>query len=200
MAEVYAGYISYTDAQIGRLLDYLEETGQMDNTIIVVLSDNGASGEGGPNGSVNENKFFNSVPDNIEENLKYLDVLGSEQTYNHYPNGWAMGFCTPFKFYKRYGNYEGGTADPFIICWPKGMKARGEVRHQYIHAVDIVPTLYDCLGIEPPEVVKGWTQSLLEGASFRATFNDARATAPKQTQFYDLGGTRGIWHSGRTGT
>ena len=196
MAEVYAGYISYTDAQIGRLLDYLEETGQMDNTIIVVLSDNGASGEGGPNGSVNENKFFNSVPDNIEENLKYLDVLGSEQTYNHYPNGWAMGFCTPFKFYKRYGNYEGGTADPFIICWPKGMKARGEVRHQYIHAVDIVPTLYDCLGIEPPEVVKGWTQSLLEGASFRATFDDARATAPKQTQFYDLGGTRGIWHQG----
>jgi arylsulfatase A-like enzyme len=196
MAEVYAGFISYTDEQIGRLLNYLEESGQLDNTIIVVLSDNGASGEGGPNGSVNENNFFNGVPDSIEENLKYLDVLGSEQTYNHYPNGWAVGFGTPFKLYKRYANYEGGIADPFILCWPKGMKARGEIRHQYIHAVDIVPTLYDCLGIEPPTVVKGWTQNPLEGASFHATFDDATAPAPKQTQFYSMVGTRGIWHQG----
>ncbi len=196
MAEVYAGYVSYTDAEIGRLLDYLQESGQMDNTIIVVLSDNGASGEGGPNGSVNENNFFNGVPDNIEENLKYLDVLGSEQTYNHYSNGWAMGFCTPFKLYKRFANYEGGTADPFIVCWPKGIKARGEIRHQYIHAIDIVPTLYDCLDIEPPDVVKGWTQSPLEGASFRATFDDPKAPTPRQTQFYVMGGTRGVWHQG----
>lgn len=196
MAEVYAGFISYTDEQIGRLLNYLEESGQLDNTIIVALSDNGASGEGGPNGSVNENNFFNGVPDSIEENLKYLDVLGCEQTYNHYPNGWAVGFGTPFKLYKRYANYEGGIADPFIICWPKGMKARGAIRHQYIHAVDIVPTLYDCLGIEPPTVVKGWTQNPLEGASFRATFDDATAPAPKQTQFYSMLGTRGIWHQG----
>lgn len=196
MAEVYAGFISYTDAQIGRLLDYLEETGQMDNTIIIALADNGASGEGGPNGSVNENKFFNGIPDTIEENVKYLDVLGSDQTYNHYPNGWATGFCTPFKLYKRYANYEGGTADAFVICWPRGIQARGELRHQYIHAVDIVPTIYDCLNIEPPATVKGWTQSPLEGASFRATFANASAPPPKQTQFYEMAGTRGIWHKG----
>lgn len=196
MAEVYAGFLSYTDAQIGRLLDYLEASGQMENTIIVSLSDNGASGEGGPNGSVNENKFFNGVPDTVEENLKYLDVLGSEHTYNHYPNGWAVAFCTPFKLYKRYANYEGGTSDPFVICWPKGIAARGEVRHQYIHAIDLVPTLYDCLGLEPPAVLKGWTQTPLEGASFRATFTDASAPAPRETQFYAMLGTRGIWHKG----
>lgn len=196
MAEVYAGFLSYTDAQIGRLLDYLEASGQMENTIIVSLSDNGASGEGGPNGSVNENKFFNGIPDAMEENLKYLDVLGSEHTYNHYPNGWAVAFCTPFKLYKRYANYEGGTSDPFVICWPKGIPARGEIRHQYIHAIDIVPTIYDCLGLEPPTALKGWTQTPLEGASFRATFTDASAPAPKETQFYSMLGTRGIWHKG----
>jgi arylsulfatase A-like enzyme len=195
MAEVYAGYISYTDQQIGRLLDYLEESGQMDNTIIIALSDNGASGEGGPNGSVNENNFFNGVPDSIEENLKYLDVLGSERTYNHYPNGWAIGFCTPFKLYKRYAGWEGGIADPFIICWPKGIKARGDIRHQYIHAIDVVPTIYDCLGITPPDEIKGWTQSPIEGISFRATFDDPNAPS-KETQFYAMAGTRGIWHKG----
>ncbi len=196
MAEVYAGFVTYTDHQIGRLLDYLETSGQLENTIIVALSDNGASGEGGPNGSVNENKFFNGVPDSIEENMRYLDVLGSELTYNHYPNGWAVGFCTPFKYYKRYANFEGGTADPLMISWPKGIKARGEIRQQYIHAIDIVPTLYDCLGIEPPEVLKGFTQSPLEGASFRATFDDPQAAPPRSTQFYSMLGTRGIWHEG----
>ena len=94
MAEVYAGFCSYTDQEIGRLIDYLDKSGQLDNTLIVVISDNGASGEGGPNGSVNENNFFNSVPDSMEDNLKYLDKLGSEETYNHYPTGWAMAFNT----------------------------------------------------------------------------------------------------------
>ena len=121
MAEVYAGFLSHADHELGRLLDYLEETGQLDNTIIVLVSDNGASGEGGPNGSVNENKFFNGVPDTIEENLKHLDELGGPRTYNHYPTGWAWAFNTPFKMWKRYANYEGGTADPLIVSWPQGI-------------------------------------------------------------------------------
>lgn len=196
MAEVYAGFVDHTDAQIGRLLDYLEESGQLENTIIVVVADNGASGEGGPTGSVNENKFFNGIPDSLEENLKLIDELGSEKTYNHYSTGWATAFCTPFKMYKRYSSYEGGTADPLIVAWPKGIAARGEVRHQYLHAIDIVPTLYDCLGIEPPETVKGYTQSPIEGASFRTTFDDANAPNPRDTQFYTMLGTRGIWHNG----
>jgi len=196
MAEVYAGFISYTDEQIGRLLNYLEESGQLENTIIVAVSDNGASGEGGPNGSVNENKFFNNVPDTIEENLKFLDKLGSPETYNHYPNGWATAFCTPFKMYKRYSGHEGGTADPCIIAWPNGIKARGEIRHQYIHAIDVVPTLYECLGIEPPSMVKGYTQTTIEGLSFKHTFDEPQAPTAKQTQFYSMLGTRGVWYKG----
>jgi arylsulfatase len=121
MAEVYAGFLSYTDHQIGRIIDYLEETGQLDNTLVIVVSDNGASGEGGPTGSVNENKLFNGITDSLEENLKYLEVLGSPLTYNHYPTGWAMAFNTPFKMWKRY-SYNGGICDPLIITWPKGIK------------------------------------------------------------------------------
>ncbi len=196
MAEVYAGYISYTDHQIGRLLDYLEETGKLDNTIIVAVSDNGASGEGGPNGSVNEMKFFNNIPDSLEDNMKYLDELGSPKTYNHIPNGWAQAFCTPFKMYKRYANWEGGTADPLIVAWPEGIQARGEIRHQYCHAVDVVPTLYDCLGVEPPDEVKGYTQSAIEGESFFHTFDDADAPTKKRAQLYTMLGTRGVWYEG----
>ncbi|HEX3020355.1 MAG TPA: arylsulfatase [Chitinispirillaceae bacterium] len=196
MAEVYAGFVSYTDYHIGRILDYLERSAQLDNTIIVAVSDNGASGEGGPNGSVNENKFFNGIPDSLEDNMKYLDVLGSEKTYNHYSTGWAMAFNTPFKMWKRYSGYEGGTADPCIVAWPKGIKSRGEIRHQYSHAVDIVPTLYDCLGIDPPEQVKGYTQSPIEGISFFSVLDNGNATNGKEMQFYSMLGTRGIWYKG----
>ncbi len=121
MAEVFAGFLSYTDAQIGRILDYLEESGQLDNTIIVVISDNGASGEGGPNGSVNEVKFFNGYIDTVEESMKFYDHLGGPETYNHYPIGWAMAFNTPYKLFKRYASHEGGIADTAIISWPNGI-------------------------------------------------------------------------------
>jgi arylsulfatase len=195
MAEVYAGFLAHADHEIGRLLDYLEESDQLENTIIVLVSDNGASGEGGPSGSVNENAYFNGVPDQIENNLKYLDVLGSPRTYNHYPTGWAWAFNTPFKLWKRYGNWEGGTADPMIVSWPAKIKQYG-VRRQFAHAVDIVPTIYEALGVEPPEAVKGYTQYPIEGVSFAATFDDAEAQTDKQTQFYSMGGTRAIWHQG----
>jgi arylsulfatase len=196
MAEVYAGFLSHADSQIGRLLDYLEDSDQLENTIIVLVSDNGASGEGGPNGSVNENKFFNGIPDTIEDNLKYLDELGGPKTYNHYPTGWAWAFNTPFKMWKRYSSYEGGTADPLLVSWPKGVPADATARRQYTHAIDIVPTLYQCLGIELPETVKGYPQKPLEGASFDASLTDAAAETAKQTQFFSMLGTRAIWHRG----
>ncbi|HTY96076.1 MAG TPA: arylsulfatase [Solirubrobacteraceae bacterium] len=195
MAEVYAGFLTHADNEIGRLLDHLEETGELDNTIIVLVSDNGASGEGGPNGSVNENKFFNGIPDEIEDNMRYLEDLGGPLTYNHYPTGWACAFNTPFKLWKRYANWEGGTADPMIVSWPAKLEQTG-VRRQYVHAVDIVPTIYECLGVEPPDVVKGYTQHPIEGLSFAGTFGDAHAHSPKDTQFYSMGGTRAIWHKG----
>jgi arylsulfatase A-like enzyme len=194
MAEVYAGFVSHADAQLGRMLDYLEESGQLENTLIVLVSDNGASGEGGPNGSVNENKFFNGIADTIEDNIKYLDVLGSPLTYNHYPTGWAWAFNTPNKMWKRYSNYQGGTADPLIVSWPAQIEKAG-IRTQYQHAIDIVPTIYDCLGVEMPEVYRGATQIPLEGESFKATFHDEKAPG-RQTQFYSMLSTRGIYHQG----
>ncbi|MGB8311543.1 MAG: arylsulfatase [Halobacteriota archaeon] len=195
MAEVYAGFVSYTDDEIGRLLDYLEESGQLDNTIIVVASDNGASGEGGPNGSVNENRMVNNISDTIEENLKHLDELGSTTTYNHYNTGWAWAFDTPFPYWKRFAGYEGGTSDMCLVVWPQGISARNEVRHQYIHAVDLVPTVYDLLGIEPPEVLKGYLQSPIEGESFKRSIDDPSAPE-KETQFYSMLGQRAIYHQG----
>ncbi|MFF2398806.1 arylsulfatase [Streptomyces goshikiensis] len=195
MAEVYAGFLSHCDDQIGRIVDYLEDIGQLDNTIFVVVSDNGASGEGGPNGSVNENKFFNNVADDLAENLAMLDELGGVETYGHYPNGWAMAFNTPFKMWKRY-SFNGGTCGPCVISWPAGIAARGEVRDQYHHAVDIVPTVLDCLGLELPATVKGYPQTPLQGLSMRYSFDSASLPSAKTTQFYSMLGTRGIWHQG----
>ena len=179
MAEVFAGFLSYTDAQIGRILDYLEESGQLDNTIIVVISDNGASGEGGPNGSVNEGKFFNGYIDTVEESMKLFDQLGGPETYNHYPIGWAMAFNTPYKLYKRYASHEGGIADTAIISWPNGIAAHGEVRDNYVNVCDITPTVYDLLGITPPETVKGIAQKPLDGVSFKAALDDPTADTGK---------------------
>ncbi len=195
MAEVYAGFLSHTDHEIGRLLDFLEASGERDNTIVVLVSDNGASGEGGPNGSVNENKFFNGIPDTIEQNMQYLDDLGSTKTYNHYPVGWAWAFNTPFKMWKRY-NFEGGVADPMVISWPKGIEAKGELRHQFLHATDIVPTMYDLAGVEMPEVVKGFTQIPIEGVSFKSTFESDDVPTPKESGFFSMLGSRAVWHKG----
>jgi arylsulfatase A-like enzyme len=195
MAEVFAGFLAHIDDQIGRLLDYLEDTDQRENTLVVVVSDNGASGEGGPNGSVNECKFFNGIPDDIASNLAAIDDLGSPKTYNHYPTGWAMAFNTPFKLWKRY-EYNGGTSDACIISWPKGIKARGEIRTQYHHAIDLVPTLLDVLGQEEPETIKGHVQVPFDGVSMRYSFDAPSAPTSRNTQFYAMLGSRGIWHDG----
>src|SRR6476620_5391719 len=172
MAEVFAGFSEYTDAQVGRIVEYLEKTDQLDNTIIFYCADNGASGEGSPNGSVNENKFFNGFPDDLKENLKYLDVLGGPDTYNHYPTGWATAFSTPFQMFKRYSQYSGGTCDPLVISWPKGIKAKGEVRNQYHHSTDIVPTMLEVAGLEMPKTYRGVEQWPLSGVSMRYSFDN----------------------------
>ena len=197
LAEVYAGFSEYTDAQAARIIEYLEQTGQFENTLIMYAADNGASGEGTPNGSVNENKFFNGFPDDLAENMKYLDKLGSPDTYEHIPTGWAAAFSTPFKMFKRYSEYSGGTCDPLVICWPKGIAARGEVRHQYHHSTDIVPTILEVCGLEMPAVYKGVDQYPVSGISMRYTF-DAKPEEPtqKKRQYYAMLGTRGIWQEG----
>src|SRR5262245_21739333 len=197
MAEVYAGFSEYTDVQIGRLIDYLEKSGQLDNTIIFYCSDNGASGEGSPSGSVNENKFFNNFPDELSENMKYLAVLGSTETYGHYPTGWAVALSTPFQMFKRYSEYAGGTCCPLVVSWPKGIKAKGEVRNQYHHSTDIVPTILDVCGLEMPKTYRGVKQYPLSGVSMRYSF-DAKpdAKTKKKRQYYAMLGTRGMWENG----
>jgi arylsulfatase len=195
MAEVYAGFLAHADHHIGRLLDYLEFSGERDNTLIILVSDNGASGEGGPEGSVNENRLFNGVPEDMQTNLDMLDELGGPKTYNHYSNGWAMAFNTPFKMWKRY-EFNGGTSDACIVSWPAGMQTRGELRTQYHHAIDLVPTVLDCLGVEPPERIKGHVQSRFDGVSMRYSLDDSSATSKRTTQFFSMLGSRGIWHEG----
>jgi len=144
---------------------------------------------------VNENKIANGIPDDIADNLAKIDQLGGPKTYNHYPTGWAMAFNTPFKMWKRY-EFEGGTADPCILSWPGGMKARGQIRHHYHHAIDIVPTILDVLGIEAPRAIKGHSQSPLDGVSMRYSFDDPSGLSTRRTQFYSMLGSRGIWHDG----
>lgn len=196
MAEVYAGFSEYTDEQIGRIVDYLKQTGEYENTLIIWAADNGASAEGSPNGSVNENKMFNSYPDDLAENLEAMENLGGPDTYNHMPTGWAAAFSGPLKMFKRY-SYAGGVTAPLVISWPEGIKSRGEIRHQYHHSVDIVPTILEVAGIEMPEVYEGVRQTPLSGVSMAYSF-DAAPEAPtrKDVQYYAMLGTRGIWKDG----
>jgi arylsulfatase len=195
MMEVFAGFVEHTDHNIGRMLTYLEELGELDNTIIMVISDNGASAEGGPHGSVNENKFFNNVPESVEENLKALDELGGPKYFNHYSWGWTFAGNTPFRRWKRE-TYRGGVSDPFLVHWPKGIRAKGQVRTQFAHAIDMLPTVLDCLEIEPPAQIRGVTQSPIEGVSFKHTFEDAKAPTKHETQYFEMFGHRSINHGG----
>ncbi len=195
MAEVFAGYVSYTDHELGRVIDYLEESEQLDNTLIVVVSDNGGSGEGGPNGSFNEWRFFNGIPDSTELTIPHIDELGTPTSYNHYNTGWAWAFDTPFPYWKRWAGYEGGVADMCFLAWPGQIEPQAEPRHQYVHAVDVVPTIYELLEIEPPETIKGYLQSPIEGRSFAPSINDADGPG-KETQFYAMLGQRAIYHRG----
>jgi arylsulfatase len=193
MMEVFAGFVSHCDHHFGRLLDTLEQIGELDNTLIMVISDNGASSEGGVTGSFNEMRFFNQVPESFEDNLAHIDDLGGPSSYNHYPWGWAWAGDTPFRRWKRE-TYRGGSTDPFVMAWPAGMAARGEVRTQYAHAIDMVPTVLDALGIDPPETIRGVAQSPLEGVSFAHTFDDAGAPSKHVTQYFEMFGHRAIYH------
>lgn len=195
MMEVFAGFLEHTDHHIGELIAFLKEIGEYENTLIMLISDNGASAEGGPTGSVNEGKFFNNVPDSLEQNLAAIDDIGGPKYFNHYPWGWTHAGNTPFRRWKRE-TYRGGVADPFIVCWPKGIKAKGEIRTQYCHAIDMVPTVLDCLDIEPPPQIRGVTQSPLQGFSLKTSFDNAKADALRKTQYFEMFGHRSIYHDG----
>ena len=195
MMEVFAGFLEHTDHYLGELISFLKEIGEYENTLIMLVSDNGASAEGGPHGSVNENKFFNNVPDSLEQNLAAIDEIGGPQYFNHYPWGWTHAGNTPFRRWKRE-TYRGGVSDPLIISWPKGISARGEVRDQFCHGIDLVPTVLDCLGVEPPTSIRGVTQAPIEGFSLKPTFAAKDAAEVHKTQYFEMFGHRSLYHEG----
>ncbi|MGY1710426.1 arylsulfatase [Geodermatophilus sp. SYSU D00758] len=191
MMEVFAGFLTHTDHHIGRLLDFLREIDELDNTLVVVVSDNGASAEGGPTGTPNEMQFFNNAPEPLADVLTHLDELGGPTTFNHYAWGWTWAGNTPFRRWKRE-TYRGGASDPFLVHWPRGIEARGEVRHQFAHIIDLVPTVLEVLGIEPPRAIRGVTQSPLHGTSLAYTFEAPDAPTRHRTQYYEMLGHRAI--------
>lgn len=195
MMEVFAGFLEHTDHYLGELLQFLKDIGEYDNTLIMLVSDNGSSAEGGPTGSVNENKFFNNVPDDLEQNLKAIDDIGGPKYFNHFPWGWTHAGNTPFRRWKRE-TYRGGVSDPFLIAWPKGIKAKGAIRTQFAHAIDMVPTVLDCLGIEPPTHIRGVTQSPIQGFSLKSSFEHPEAEAAHKTQYFEMFGHRSLYHQG----
>ncbi len=195
MMEVFAGFLSHTDHHIGRVLDYLKSIGELDNTLIMLVSDNGASAEGGPTGTTNEAQFFNNAQEPFEDSLAAIEEIGGPKHFNHYPWGWTFAGNTPFRRWKRE-TYRGGTSDPFIVSWPKGIKASGQVREQYGHIIDMVPTVLDVLGIEPPATIRGVPQSPLHGTSFAHTFDDQAVASRRTTQYFEMMGHRSIYHDG----
>ena len=195
LMEVYAGFLTHTDHHVGRLLDHLAATGDLDNTIVLVCSDNGASPEGGPNGAHNSIRWYNQHPLDLDAVLEHYDELGSPAAHGHYPYGWAHAGNTPFQRWKREC-HEGGVADPLIVHWPAGIADRGAVRSQYLHAIDVMPTLLDAIGIDMPETVDGVPQKPLEGISLAGSFADAASAVERTTQYYELLGCRAIYHDG----
>ena len=195
--EAFAGFLSHTDHHIGRLIDHLEETGELDNTIVMVLSDNGASSEGGPIGSLNDIRTWNAVAQSMDEAYERIDEIGGPRIHNNYPWGWTVAGNTPFRRWKREV-HEGGVADPLIVSWPAGMgEGRGSgLRHQYVHAIDLVPTILEAIGVEAPEEIAGVPQKPIEGISFLPTIADQDAPDTHVTQYYEMFACRAIYHDG----
>ena len=193
--EVFAGFLDHTDVQIERLLHQVDALGKRDDTIVLAISDNGASSEGGPHGTYDHQRSRNGFGSSVEENLARLDDMGGPLTYNHYPFGWAMAGNTPFKRYKA-NTYAGGVRAPLLVRWPNGIDAKGETRRQFYHVVDVTPTLMDLLGLPAPSHVNGVEQMPFHGTSMAHTLNDNDADTHKTVQYFETIGQRAIWHEG----
>ncbi|MBI2169932.1 MAG: arylsulfatase [Actinobacteria bacterium] len=198
--EAFAGYLSHTDHHLGRLLDFLAGTGELDNTMVMVLSDNGASSEGGPTGSINDVRLWNGLPRTVEEALDRIGEIGGPRAHNNYPWGWTVAGNTPFRRWKRE-THEGGVADPLIVSWPARMAGAGGdrgdgLRRQYVHAIDLAPTILEAIGIEPPAEIRGVRQVPAEGTSFLRSLTDPAAPEHHVTQYYEMFGCQAIYHDG----
>ena len=197
MMEVYAGFLEQTDHNAGRVIDAIEAAGELDNTLILfIVGDNGASAEGSAQGLLNEMTFFNGVKEDPAKVLARVDDIGSWQTYNHYPIGWAHAMCTPFQWTKQIASHYGGTRNGLVVSWPKGIADSGGMRTQWHHVIDIVPTIYEACGVTPPEVVNGIGQKAIDGVSMAYSFADAAAPSRRTTQYFEMIGNRAIYHDG----
>ena len=197
LQEAFAAFLDHADDQVGRLVGALDEINQLENTVLVVLSDNGASQEGGPNGVLHEMKYFNLIFESPEESVAHLEEIGGPHSHANYPWGWAQAGNTPFRWYKQ-NTHEGGVHVPLIIHWPASLpaSANGTVRHQFHHVNDLVPTIYDVLGVEAPQVLGGYEQMPITGTSMRYTLEEPEAPSRKQVQYFEMAGHRAIWCDG----
>tara|TARA_B100000686_G_scaffold334835_1_gene402685 strand:+ start:58669 stop:60927 length:2259 start_codon:yes stop_codon:yes gene_type:complete len=195
MQEVFAGFMTHTDAQIGRFVQFLHKINRLDDTLVILISDNGASMEGGDNGVLNEYARHNGLEVSFEKIVADIDKIGAPGSLNNYPKGWSMAGNTPFRDWKRY-TYQGGIADPLIIHWPDKIKDRGAIRSQYHHVTDLLPTVLDALEIEPPDAISGVQQSAIEGVSMWYSIDDPDVTTKKQIQYYEMLGARALYYKG----
>jgi len=193
--EVFAAQLEHVDHQIGRVVKELKRIGEMDNTLIFVTSDNGASGEGGLAGTFNETYVLNGLQTSLEANLRHYTDWGRENTYPHYHAGWAMAGNTPFRYFKQ-SEHRGGQHDALVVHWPKGIKSKGQIRNQYHHISDIAPTILEAAGIEVPDFYHGVKQQPMEGTSMLYAFNNKNAENRKKRQYFEMFGNRAIWVDG----
>jgi arylsulfatase len=199
--EVYAGFLEYTDYQVGRLVDGIKKLGVLDDTLIYyIIGDNGASAEGSINGCYNEMSYFNGLQalETPEYLNSKLDKLGGPESYNHFAVGWAHAMNTPLQWTKQVASHFGGTRNGTIVHWPKGIKAKGELRTQFSHVIDVAPTILEAAGIPQPEAVDGIRQDPIEGTSMLYAFDDAKAPERHETQYFEVMGNRALYHKGWT--
>lgn len=195
--EVFAGFGEYADYEVGRLVQSIEDLGQLDNTLVLyIVGDNGASAEGGMNGLFNEGTYFNGVPESVQDVLKHIDELGGPNSYGHYAAGWAVAGDTPFTWTKQVAGSYGGTRNGMVIHWPKGIAAKNEIRSQWHHVIDVAPTILEAAGLPQPKVVNSTPQKAIEGVSMLYTFANAAAKDQRKTQYFEIFGNRGIYHDG----
>jgi arylsulfatase len=197
MMEVYCAALAHCDHQMGRVLDAIEAQGELDNTLVIYIQgDNGASGEGGMSGLLNEMTFFNAIPEDFKEVMSRMDELGGPKTFNHYPVGWAHAMDTPFQWAKQVASHFGGTRNGLVVSWPARIKDKGGIRSQFHHVIDIMPTILEAAGVPVPKSINGVSQKPVEGVSMVYSFDEAKVPSKRQTQYFEMLGNRAIYHDG----
>jgi arylsulfatase len=196
-AEVFAAFLEMTDHEVGRMMTAIEDAGAADNTLVFyVVGDNGTSAEGGANGMFNEYTYFNGVQETVPDLVKLMDKWGGPETYPHMASGWAVALDAPFMWTKQVASSFGGTRNGMVVHWPKGIKAKGEIRSQFSHVIDVAPTILEAAKLPEPKIVNGTPQIPMEGVSMAYTFDDAKAKDRHTTQYFEIGGNRAIYSDG----